>query len=123
MSTTATEPGSVTAFEGTPAKRRGLLRMLGVGGMALVGGLAGAAALPKAAAADCQGSPCCHLASCTKCGGRCWNWTCPSGYRKQSWFCMAGVRPIVCAECTTSTSSCWSGTFACSYWFDDNACN
>ncbi|GII21647.1 hypothetical protein Pme01_12440 [Planosporangium mesophilum] len=118
MSTTVTDGPS------TSVKRRGLLRMLSVGGMALVGGLAGATALPKAAAADCQGSPCCYLASCTKCSGRCWGWTCPSGYYRTYWWCMAGTRPIVCGECVkNNTGGCGSGPYACSYWFDDNACN
>ncbi|WP_279579529.1 hypothetical protein [Fodinicola feengrottensis] len=91
--------------------------------MALVGGLAGVLATAEPAAADCQGSPCCHLARCNKCAGSCWNWGCPGGYtRQQYWGCVAGSRPIWCGECTTSTSTCWSGTFYCSIWWDDNAC-
>ncbi|GAA1660633.1 hypothetical protein GCM10009765_07650 [Fodinicola feengrottensis] len=96
--------------------------MLGAGGMALVGGLAGVLATAEPAAADCQGSPCCHLARCNKCAGSCWNWGCPGGYTRQYWGCVAGSRPIWCGECTTSTSTCWSGTFYCSIWWDDNAC-
>lgn len=102
-------------------RRRGVLGMLGTGGMALVGGLAGMLATAEPAAADCQGSPCCQLFSCTKCAHSC-HYTCPPGYHRQMWFCSAGARAIGCGECTTSTSTCWDGDFSCSVWWDDGVC-
>ena len=102
-------------------RRRGVLGMLGAGGMALVGGLAGMLVTAQPAAADCQGSPCCNLASCNRCAGSC-QYTCPSGYHRQVWYCSAGARAIGCGECTTSTSTCWEGSFYCSVWWDDGVC-
>lgn len=102
-------------------RRRGVLGLLGAGGMALVGGLAGVLATAEPAAADCLGSPCCSLASCNRCAGSC-HFGCPGGYHRQMWFCAAGARPIGCGECTTSTSSCWRGSFQCSVWWDDAIC-
>lgn len=104
-----------------PPARRGALGYLTKGGMALVAGLAGVLATSEPAAADCQGSPCCQLARCTVCPGSC-RYTCPSGYYRRYWWCAAGARIIGCGECTTSSSSCWSGSFYCSVWWDDGVC-
>ncbi|MDI6103370.1 hypothetical protein QLQ12_32650 [Actinoplanes sp. NEAU-A12] len=104
------------------AGRRGVLTFLSVGGMALVGGLAGVFQTAEPASAGLA-SPCCSLASNTRCSGRCHNYTCPSGYYKRYWWCTAGVRPIGCGECQKGSGTCWEGTsFACSTWWDDNAC-
>jgi hypothetical protein len=45
------------------------------------------------------------------------NYSCPDGYNRQWWFCCEGTRQAGCGECTTSTSTCWSGTFNCSIWW------
>jgi hypothetical protein len=106
-----------------PVPRRGALGLLSRAGIALVGAVAGIAAAASPAAADCQGSPCCHLASCRLClynGKRC-NVICPVGYRLRAWYCASGARTIGCGECTPA-SSCWTGPFHCSIWWDDAAC-
>jgi hypothetical protein len=45
------------------------------------------------------------------------NFSCPSGYYRQWWYCCEGSQQIACAECTTNPNTCWSGTFACSIWW------
>jgi hypothetical protein len=48
---------------------------------------------------------------------------CPPGYHRQWWHCCEGTRLIGCGECTTSTSTCWSGSFECSiWWWTNQAC-
>jgi len=57
--------------------------------------------------------------------GRPQDYTCPSGYYRQWWFCCEGSRgrEAACAECTQSTSTCWSGPFNCStWWITDQPC-
>lgn len=107
-----------------PVPRRRMISWLSAGGLVLVGGLANLLGTAQPARADCQGSPCCHLASCRVCSwstSRC-RYTCPGGYYKRYWYCAAGARFIGCGECTTSSSSCWSGSFYCSIWWDDAYC-
>ena len=63
---------------------------------------------------------CCHLAlpntECSYSGAKS-NYTCPTGYYRQWWFCCEGTRQVGCGECTKSTSTCWSGPFVCSIWW------
>ena len=60
---------------------------------------------------------CCHLArldkECRYFGSKA-NYTCPEGYHRQWWHCTEGTRQYGCGECTTSTTTCWSGQFECS---------
>jgi len=105
------------------ARRRGVLKVFGAGGMALVGGLAGVFGTAEPAAATGLPSPCCHLASGTRCGGRCERYTCPARYVKRLWWCTAGARFIGCGECQMGSGTCWEGTsYVCSTWWDDGAC-
>lgn len=82
--------------------------------------VAGLATVLKAspAVADCQGSPCCSLASCTICNYAVAKdrYTCPSGYKRTYWTCTTGGRTYGCGECSKGTS-CWTGPFACSVWY------
>jgi hypothetical protein len=51
------------------------------------------------------------------------SFTCPEGYYRQWWHCCEGTRLLGCGECTTNTSTCWSGSFACSIWWQtDQPC-
>lgn len=63
---------------------------------------------------------CCHLAlpntECHYSGDKS-NYTCPSGWYRQWWFCCEGTRQVGCGECTRSTTTCWSGPFICSIWW------
>lgn len=111
-----------TAVDLPIVKRRGILGFLSLGGMTIVGAVAGVMGTAIPAAADCQGSPCCQLASCTVCAGRCDCFTCPPGYRKKIWYCSVAGRPIGCGECSGANGSCWDGPFACSKFWDDNSC-
>ncbi|GAB3938986.1 hypothetical protein [Micromonospora vulcania] len=83
--------------------------------------VAGLATVLKAspAVADCLGSPCCSLASCTRCHYAVEpdRYTCPSGYYRTFWTCTSGGRTYGCGECSKSKTSCWSGPFACSIWY------
>ncbi|MEU8247509.1 hypothetical protein [Nonomuraea sp. NPDC048916] len=115
-----TEDGTATPLFDPPA-RRSALGLLMKGGTALVAAVAGVISMTQPAAADCLGSPCCSLASCRRCSGGC-NYSCPSGYYRRYWSCLAGVRVIWCGECTSSSSSCWAGSFYCSVWWDDAYC-
>jgi len=67
-----------------------------------------------------EGMACCHLAlpntECNYSGSKA-NFTCPSGFHRQYWLCCEGTRQAGCGECTTSTSTCWSGSFNCSIWW------
>lgn len=103
--------------------RRGALGLLSRAGMVLVGAVAGLTAAAAPARADCLGSPCCSLASCTQCrySGRKCNYTCPSGYSKRVWYCHAAARIIGCGECAKG-SNCDLGPWACSIWWDDAVC-
>jgi hypothetical protein len=116
-----TESTEETAAELPPVRRRGALGVLSRGGIALVGGLAGLFATAPPAAADCQGSPCCHLASCTVCSGRCDCFSC--GHYKRIWYCSVAARVIGCGECQKYSGDCWhGGTYYCSKYWDDNSC-
>jgi len=59
---------------------------------------------------------CCDLAYPN--GPFCTYRSCPSGYTWREWACCyaAGHRVWLCAECTTG-SSCWNGSFKCSYYY------
>ena len=63
---------------------------------------------------------CCHLAlpntPCPSVGPP-QNYYCPQGYYRQWWYCTQGTRQVACAECTKSSSTCWSGPFVCSIWW------
>jgi hypothetical protein len=63
---------------------------------------------------------CCYLArrdnECRYFGSKS-NFTCPEGYHRQWWHCCEGTRLLGCGECTTSTTTCWSGSFECSIWW------
>jgi hypothetical protein len=73
----------------------------------------------KPAAADCLGSPCCELASCTWCNYQVSpdRYTCPEGYTRVMWTCRSGSVTWGCGECGTDPTSCWRGRFACSVYF------
>jgi hypothetical protein len=129
---TATQPTPTEAVPGEQIRpmprRRGFLKMLTMGGMALVGGLAAVIAEPKpeAASADCQGSPCCHLASCTVCSGTCSNFFCPCNsenncWGRTWWWCTSGSHLIGCGECV-KTGNCHAGPWLCSKWWNDDFC-
>lgn len=75
---------------------------------------------PTVASADCQNSPCCSLASCTRCSvGICGGWNCPSGYTATCWNCVSGGKWYVCGECSAG-STCYNGPWACSIWFQQS---
>ncbi len=95
-----------------PVSRRSILRV----GSAFIAAIATLSS-PKAAAADCQGSPCCDLASCTRCNFlQCGGWYCPPGYHQTCWNCYTGGKWYVCGECSYGTD-CHSGPWYCSVWF------
>jgi len=102
-------------------RRRGVLGILATGGIGLIGGLASMVATADPAEAFCQPEACCNLASCRTCAGSC-HFTCPSGWHRQQWFCLAGTRIIGCGECTRSTTTCESGPWYCSVMWDDGVC-
>ena len=64
---------------------------------------------------------CCFLArkdnECKWVGSKS-SFTCPQGFYRQWWYCCEGTHQLACAECTTSQSNCWSGSFDCSIWWD-----
>lgn len=118
------DDGAVSIDLPESPERRGALGLLSRGGLAMVGGLAAVLASATPAAADCQGSPCCSLASCNKCSGSC-HWTCPSGYYRKFWWCAAGARFIGCGECQNVNDACEptrSTRWSCSVWWDDAYC-
>ncbi len=93
--------------------RRGFFRV-GSAFIAAVATLSSA----KSASADCQGSPCCNLASCTQCspsGGCGGGWYCPPGYTQTYWTCTRGGTTCTCGECSAG-SNCFSGPWACSIY-------
>lgn len=111
----------------TTPRRRSLLGLAAWGGMALVGTVAGVFTTAQPARADPQGSPCCQLAKARVCGGTYCNRTCPSGYAKRYWWCVAGSQTVGCGECIAGSNSCWgnedgSGTIICSWWWYVNNC-
>jgi hypothetical protein len=76
---------------------------------------------PISASADCQNSPCCCLASCTRCSlNPCGGWYCPSGYNATCWNCTSGGKWYVCGECSQG-SDCYHGPWACSIWFQQSS--
>ncbi len=87
-------------------------------GSAVIAGLA-TLLNAKPAAADCQGSPCCSLARCNLCDYQVSHdrYTCPSGYYRVLWTCTSAGITWGCGECSTSSSSCYSGSYACSIYF------
>jgi hypothetical protein len=110
-----------------PATRRGVLGMLGRGGIVFVGALAGIAATGSAAQANCTcPRACCCLATCTNCVRNGCTFSCPSGWTKTSWGCIAGARPILCGECQIggNASNCHikASSYNCSIMIDQNAC-
>jgi hypothetical protein len=115
---------ALDTFQPEPVRRRGALGVLSRYGIVVVGGLAAVFATAEPAAADCQHSPCCELASCTKCSNGC-RFSCgSSGYRvRRYWYCAAGNRIIGCGECQRGTGTCWTGfSQSCSVWWDDAYC-
>lgn len=90
-------------------------------GAVLVGGIA-ATWLDAPSAFALPG--CCDLAypNGPYCGGRSGlaNFSCPSGHHKQEWTCCSGTHLYICEECTTSTTTCWQGSFSCSNWYIEN---
>jgi hypothetical protein len=92
--------------------RRAALRL----GAAFVAAIATLTTTSKVSATDCQHSPCCHLASCTKCQvAPCSGWYCPVGYRNTCWNCSSGGSWYMCGECSAG-STCYTGPWACSIW-------
>ena len=77
-------------------------------GSAFVAALATLAS-SKEVLADCQGSPCCSLASCTRCTvQQCSGWFCPVGYHQTCWNCRSGGSWYMCGECSAG-STCYQG--------------
>jgi hypothetical protein len=64
---------------------------------------------------------CCSLAKHNECPytGLRSNYTCPSGYVKNSWPCTEGTRTIVCGECSKAPSGgCFDADdWHCSIWW------
>lgn len=100
-------------------ERPGRRQVLRGGAVGIIGGLA-TMVLSRPAAASCatDGSPCCHLGSCTLCNYSVSRdrYTCPSGYTRTYWSCPSGGVVFICGECS-SGSTCYSGPFACSTWY------
>jgi hypothetical protein len=120
MTTTTLEfvDASEAVVDAAPARTGRRFAILGATS-ALIAGLATLLDPKTASAADCQGSPCCHLARCNLCYYQVSHdrYTCPSGYYRVMWTCVSGGVTWGCGECSTNSSSCWSGTFACSIYF------
>ncbi len=103
----------------------------GAFGIAAIGAIASMLANAQPASAGLA-SPCCGLATNTRCGTSrcpsnckqgCSSYDCPPNFQRHWWYCMAGARPIGCGECVPATStSCDVGPFKCSIWWDDNYC-
>jgi hypothetical protein len=106
--------GGVEPVEQRTGRRFALL----AAGSAVIAGLA-TLLDAKPAAADCQGSPCCSLARCNLCDYKVAHdrYTCPAGYYRVIWTCVSSGITWGCGECSTSSSSCWQGSFACSIYF------
>jgi hypothetical protein len=116
----ATDLRSIDEIALYPVKPFTRRTFLGIGS-AFIAAVA-ALSTPEAASADCQSSPCCCLASCTKCSlNACGGWSCPSGYTAQCWNCTSGGRWYVCGECTNG-SNCYNGSsYNCSIWFGESS--
>ena len=112
----------------TPVGLLGRASQFGLRVLAMVAaaGERGATATPAAGAyagddrARAMGPGCCNLAlpnnPCPYVGQPS-NFTCPSGYYRQWWYCNEGSGRRACAECTQNTTSCWFGPFYCSIWW------
>lgn len=63
---------------------------------------------------------CCHLArrdrECQWIGSKA-NFTCPPNYHRTWWYCCEGTQQIACGECGANPSTCWSGPWECSIWW------
>lgn len=110
--------------DSTQVTRRGALGLLSRGGIVMVAALAGVVATSGSARAQvCREPACCHLASCDDCAQHGCDFSCPDGWTKRSWGCVAGARPILCGECQHGGTDCWTGDeYACSIMIDQNAC-
>jgi hypothetical protein len=90
-------------------------------GTAVIAGLATVLAREETAYADCQGSPCCELASCNRCNPnrKPLGWDCPRGFFRLSWNCVFGRHHVICGECMSAPGTdCFAGPhYACSIWF------
>jgi hypothetical protein len=125
--------GHVTRLEEQPdelSSRRSLLeslhrwtpgRRISVAAAALFAGIAARGAEPASA----YSWNCCNLARqkwCASCSSCSVPFKCPSGYNKRLWTCCGSSgRLWGCGECTTG-STCWKGTFACSYGWGVGYC-
>jgi len=117
----------MTTGTSTPTGIFGRFAHLGIRVVSMAAGGAGAGgAAPGAYGSPTPAPPrepvpgCCHLAlpntPCPSVGPP-QNYYCPQGYYRQWWYCTQGTRQVACAECTKSTSTCWSGPFVCSIWW------
>ncbi|MGH3912404.1 MAG: hypothetical protein ACRDTC_03175 [Pseudonocardiaceae bacterium] len=107
-----------------PVTRRGALGMLSRGGIIVVAALAGLAATSGTARAqECQVA-CCNLARCdSECTQQSCDFSCPDGWTKRSWGCVAGTKQILCGECQHGGTDCRDGNeYQCSIMIDQNAC-
>ena len=63
---------------------------------------------------------CCYLArtdkECMWVGSKA-NFSCPPGHTRQWWYCCEGTQQLACGECTPA-STCWSGPWECSIWWN-----
>lgn len=111
--------GKTPAADRTDSDTDGGRRRLLIAGTAVIAGLA-TLLRPEPAAADCLGSPCCTLATCTLCDYNVARdrYNCPTGYNRTLWTCVeSGTGYTVwCGECSTGTD-CYSGPWLCSTWF------
>jgi hypothetical protein len=114
----------------TGTNRRSFLKYAGGLGAAVVGAIAGTwADAPRAAAASCYNVGCCGLATHIPCGGH-WNndgnFSCPSGYEKTYWGCVASsVVGYICWECYNGKAGkgcqagpCGTKDYSCSNWYE-----
>lgn len=118
-------PDTAPDNDGTiePITRRGVLGALSKGGIVMVAALAGVAATSGNARAQTCDVACCHLARCNECAQQGCDFSCPDGWTKRSWGCVAGARPITCGECQQGGTSCHDGNdYLCSIMIDQNAC-
>ncbi len=100
-------------------------------GIAAIGAIASMLGNAEPASAGLP-SPCCSLASNTRCGtsqcsasckGGCSHYDCKAGYHRETWYCTAGARTIGCGECVGANSfDCYHGPWYCSIWWDDAPC-
>jgi hypothetical protein len=119
LSPLANQPSQASVeIGGSP--RRDRWRVILGAGTAVIAGLA-TLAKTQPASADCQGSPCCSLYSCTVCDYQVSRdrFQCPSGYWRAVWSCNEpGTGKLVwCGECAGVLNDCYSCPCACSIWF------